>query len=151
MQYRRPAKLHVFSTICLVNTGDIASSFQPLGSILAPPVKYICIQLFGDILFHWQLRSETSQLCSVTGVFKFLVLLYIRCRLRIITQSIFGRFQIPPSLHLRGKGFRPFNFDLWVGGGGLDMCQQLNGGFGSKSTILPFWVFGAKNGSKTEI
>ena len=33
--------------------------------------------------------------------------------------------------------FRKHDFDLWVGGDGLDMYQQLEGGFGSMRAILP--------------
>ena len=57
------------------------------------------------------------------------------------------------SLILRGvQAFQIWkqNFDPWVGGDGLDMYQQLEGGFGSMRAILPIWGLGAKNGSKTE-
>ena len=33
--------------------------------------------------------------------------------------------------------FRKHDFDLWVGGDGLDMYQQLQGGFVSMRAILP--------------
>ena len=46
--------------------------------------------------------------------------------------------------------FRKHDFDLWVGSGGLEMYQQLKGGFGSMRAIPPIWGLGAKNGSKTE-
>ena len=58
---------------------------------------------------------------------------------------------------LRGGGgvqafqFRKHDFDLWVGGHGLDMFQQLQGGFGSMRAILPISGLRAKNGSKTGI
>ena len=37
------------------------------------------------------------------------------------------------------------DFDVWVGGDGLDMYQQLEGGFGSMLAILPILGLGAKN------
>ena len=42
------------------------------------------------------------------------------------------------------------DFYLWVGGDGLDMNQQHQGGFGSMHAKLPILGRGAKNGSKTE-
>ena len=45
-------------------------------------------------------------------------------------------------LRLKGGGgvqafqFRKHDFDLWIGGGGLDMYQQIYGGFGSMRAIL---------------
>ena len=46
--------------------------------------------------------------------------------------------------------FLKHDFDLWVGGDGLDKYQQLEGGFGSISAILPMRGLRAKNGSKAE-
>ena len=40
------------------------------------------------------------------------------------------------------------DFDLWVGGDGLKMYQQLEGGFGSMRAILTMWGLGAKKGQK---
>ena len=39
------------------------------------------------------------------------------------------------------------HFDLCVEGDGLDMYQQLKGGFESMRAILAMWGLGAKNGS----
>ena len=49
------------------------------------------------------------------------------------------------------RKLHPFNFDLWVGGDGLDMYQQLERGFGSMGAMLPIWGLGRKKGAKTLI
>ena len=47
--------------------------------------------------------------------------------------------------------FWKHDFDLWAGGDGLDMHQQLERGFGSMGAMLPIWGLGRKKGAKTLI
>ena len=56
------------------------------------------------------------------------------------------------NLLRRGPGLLISKTQFWpMGwGDGLDMFQQLEGGFRYMRIILPMWGLGAKNGSKTE-
>ena len=44
---------------------------------------------------------------------------------------------IKPFKGVQAFQFLKHNFELWVGGDGLDMYPQLEGGFGSMRAILP--------------
>ena len=80
------------------------------------------------------------------------------CHFAVLTTNSHNRSHIAknfvdsdrPFNSVQAFQFRKHYFDLWVGGDGLDMFQQLKGGFGSMQAILPIWGLGAKNGSKTE-
>ena len=43
------------------------------------------------------------------------------------------------------QNFWKIDFELWVGGHGQDMYQQLEGGFGPINPMLPMWGLGAKS------
>ena len=50
----------------------------------------------------------------------------------------------------QAQNFWKIDFELWVGGHGQDMYEQLEGGFGSINPLLPMWGLGAKNGPKSK-
>ena len=57
-------------------------------------------------------------------------------------------YYLKPVKGVQAFRFWKQDFDLWVGGDGLDMYQQLEDVFGSMRTILPIWGLGAKMGQK---
>ena len=59
------------------------------------------------------------------------------------------------QFYFKGRGVQAQNFwkvyfELWVGGRGQDIYQQLEGGFGSINPILPIWGLVAKSGPKNQ-